>query len=47
MIFQISRPGGIRERIFNIRYVLPTKDGPTKSVDHLLLLVLTLSFFAC
>ena len=37
---------GISERMFKIRYVLPEKLGPTKSV-RLLLLMLTLSTFGC
>ena len=43
VIILISR-FGIRERIFNINYVLPEKDGPTKSVR---LLLLSFSIFGC
>ena len=45
VMIKISQ-SGIRERIFNIRYVFAGKLGPTKS-GRLLLLVLTLSFFGC
>ena len=44
VIIQISR-FGIRGRIFNINYVLPEKDRPTKRVP--LLLLSTLSIFDC
>ena len=36
---------GIRERILNIKFVLPEKDGPTKSVR--LLFLSTISSFGC
>ena len=44
VIILISR-FGIRARIFDIKYVLPENDGPTKSVR--LLLLLPFSIIGC